>query len=576
MTLRKHVENAILEKVSQVAFDRIVELEFVRGGERTTLVAEFFGEGNVMLVKGGIIAAVMKPQRFKDRDLFGKAAYAYPPQKLNPFEVSPEMLAEIVDKSSLGLVKTLAVTLGLGGQYAEEVCARANVEKNKTSITGEDALKVFQALQALREASGREKAVIVFRDGTPIDVVPIRLRAYRESDVKEFDSFNTAADEYFTAHESSKLRVLREERSRKEIEKLEARLEEQTQTVQKYKEKAEHYQSFGEAIYSKFNVVDGVLKALSEARKRYQWSEIKQALKEKAGNAGIIKKLLPDEGSVVVEIGGVEIKLDIRKSASQNADFYYSESKKIREKIAGAERAIEGTRAELERVRQSGKSEVKEKPGKKAARKKEWYEKFRWFISSDGFLVLGGKDATSNEVLVKKHMGKNDIFVHADIHGAPVVIVKSDGRKIPEQTIQEAFDFASSYSRAWKHGIFGTRVYWVAPEQVSKRAEHGEYVAKGAFIIRGKKNIGDGAVAIAVGVTDEFKVVAGPKSAIEKSSKYHVSILPGSTSGRKLAEDIKKALIGTSHEEDKEKIAGISLVEIQEFMPSGNSDIVKP
>jgi len=43
---------------------------------------------------------------------------------------------------------------------------------------------------------------------------------------------------------------------------------------------------------------------------------------------------------------------------------------------------------------------------------KEWYEKFRWFISSDDFLILGGRDATSNEIVIKKHTEKNDLVFH--------------------------------------------------------------------------------------------------------------------------------------------------------------------
>ena len=55
-----------------------------------------------------------------------------------------------------------------------------------------------------------------------------------------------------------------------------------------------------------------------------------------------------------------------------------------------------------------------------------WFEKFHWFISSDGYLVVGGRDAQQNEILVKRFMTQHDIFVHADIHGAPCVIIKMD------------------------------------------------------------------------------------------------------------------------------------------------------
>ena len=61
---------------------------------------------------------------------------------------------------------------------------------------------------------------------------------------------------------------------------------------------------------------------------------------------------------------------------------------------------------------------------------KEWYEKFRWFTSSDGFLVVAGKDTVSNEVLVKKYATQEDAVFHAEISGAPFVVVKAEGRTI--------------------------------------------------------------------------------------------------------------------------------------------------
>src|SRR5690606_27678794 len=125
---------------------------------------------------------------------------------------------------------------------------------------------------------------------------------------------------------------------------------------------------------------------------------------------------------------------------------------------------------------------------KRVKREMKWFEKFRWFLSSDGFLVLGGRDAGTNEIVVKRHMEPRDIYLHSDIHGAPSVIIKSQGKEIPETTIQEAAVFAASFSSAWTRGFSSLDVYWVHPEQVSKTPKSGEFVARGAFIIRGSRN----------------------------------------------------------------------------------------
>lgn len=171
----------------------------------------------------------------------------------------------------------------------------------------------------------------------------------------------------------------------------------------------------------------------------------------------------------------MKVVLDLRKSAQENAAEYYQTAKKLREKVAGVEKAIEESR----KVR---KKTVK-KPG--VRRKKQWYEKFHWFVSSDGFLVIGGRNAEQNELIFSRYLGDEDVFLHADIHGAPAVVVKN-GSTAPERTLQEAAQFAASYSNAWKEKMGSVDVYAVSKEQVSKYS-HGEYVPKGGFVIKGDR-----------------------------------------------------------------------------------------
>ena len=60
-----------------------------------------------------------------------------------------------------------------------------------------------------------------------------------------------------------------------------------------------------------------------------------------------------------------------------------------------------------------------------APRKAYWFERFHWFVTSENVLVLSGRDAQQNELLVKRHLGKGDLYVHADLHGASTTIVKA-------------------------------------------------------------------------------------------------------------------------------------------------------
>lgn len=121
-------------------------------------------------------------------------------------------------------------------------------------------------------------------------------------------------------------------------------------------------------------------------------------------------------------------------------------------------------------------------------RKVFWFEKFSWFVTSENYLCIGGKDAHQNEVLVKKYMDKGDLFMHCELHGASVVVLKNPSRGVvPPLSIEEAATFEVCHSPSWTNNVL-SQVYWVNSEQVSKTPPTGMYIATGSFIIRGKRN----------------------------------------------------------------------------------------
>ena len=120
----------------------------------------------------------------------------------------------------------------------------------------------------------------------------------------------------------------------------------------------------------------------------------------------------------------------------------------------------------------------------------ERFEKFYWFISSENYLVIGGRDSQQNELIVKRYMKAGDIYVHADIHGASSIVIKNPKgpqSPVPPKTLNEAGLMAICYSTAWEAKVL-VNAYWVFDHQVSKQAPTGEYLGTGSFMIRGKKN----------------------------------------------------------------------------------------
>ncbi len=252
----------------------------------------------------------------------------------------------------------------------------------------------------------------------------------------------------------------------------------------------------------------------------------------------------------------MEIKIHLNKSLEENAALCFDKAKKLKKKIQGAREALEEQNKKLEKLKkEESKRILKEEKIKKT--EKKWFHKFRWFISSEGFLVIGGRDATTNEIVIKKHTNPEDLIFHTEMAGSPFVVIQTNSNpnhKTGEETIKEAAVFCASYSRAWQQGTTETDVYYITPEQVSKEAQHGEYLNKGAFMIRGKKNYLRAKLDIALGLSNTGDgVMVGPLSAVKKHCKEYVIIKQGS---KKLS-DIAKKIQKTIHAELDEIIRSL-------------------
>ncbi|MGV8169305.1 MAG: NFACT RNA binding domain-containing protein [Candidatus Nanoarchaeia archaeon] len=243
----------------------------------------------------------------------------------------------------------------------------------------------------------------------------------------------------------------------------------------------------------------------------------------------------------------MELEIELEKNVEANAQKYFEKAKKSRKKLEGAKKALEETRKKLEKEEKNFEEEEQQKEKKKheKARKKEWYEKFRWFKSSNDFLIIGGKDATSNEIVIKKHTDPSDIVYHTEAPGSPFIVIKNpEKRTIQETTKKEAAVFAATFSKAWEKGTKRAEVFEVKPEQVTKEAKAGEYVAKGAFVIQGQKKFYDTEIDLAIGyLLDEegCKVImSGPETAVAKHCKEYIKLKQGDSKKGEISKLIMK------------------------------------
>ncbi len=593
MALRKYLRDKRVVAIRQHDLDRIIIIEIGEEDSQYKLVVELFGNGNLLLLDPeDKIFIAMQYKRMRDRDVIPRSQYIFPPQRgVDVFSLSKEQLKNIIMESKANIVRTLASNLNLDALSCQEICALAGIPNtNKANELTENELKdltmgLEQFIEKVNQGTNRPN--LVFEDTEeeepgPIAFLPFPFVMYSDLQIREFQTFSNAIDEFFGVTEAEKEVSSRQDAVSRERERLQRIVDKQQESIVRLGEKAERLQRAGELIYMHFQVVQDVLDTIRQARTNgLSWSDILKKIKEgkEKGNktALLIERIMPSQGQIVIRLDDVDVVLDIRLSAQVNASRAYQEAKRARSKMMGAQKQIEKTKEKLEKLESVAIEAIQERRAVRI-RKKRWYEKFRWFISSEGFLVLGGRDAKTNELLAKKHLEPNDVFLHASLHGAPYVIIKVPNEPPGEQTLFEAAQFAVTFSRAWQDGLSNGDAYWVNPEQVSFTPPSGEYLPSGAVMIYGSKNyIKKVPVELAVGLMiegDEAVPVSGPPSAIGVLSQYYVLVEPGEVKKGQFVRELILHLKQALPEDLQHHLASIPQDDFMRVLPTGGCKIV--
>lgn len=448
--------------LENVAIERIKQIGTDRILEiegSKNVVIEMMGGGNLVIVQDGMIIYSMKQLKRRVKSLKVGEQYQYP-DFIDLQSVEFDMAARIRESKS-DPVRTLATRLGLS-KYAEEIlCALKTELKDNEELMGN--LSGLKGMISLLLKEAEKGSLYVYDD--EFYVWRSFCKNYEPEKVGIFEGLQRAYEEGRLSGENKNEAIMR--------------------NVTDMKKEAEKYRNIGELIMSNLNEVNLFIEG---ARK---------------GEYGIDTDY--DKGIVKFRADDFEIPLRLNLSAGDNADNYFKMSKRIRDRLS---------RVKLEPV----KKEIR-KPKKEV---KRIFTNYRWFITSDGNLVLAGKDAGSNDSVVKKYLGEKDLYFHADIRGAPSVVMKVSNTPTING-IEEVASFAWCMSKAWNANFGNGSVYYVTKSQVSKTPESGEYLARGAWIIRGKKNF----------ITHlDLELAVGFQS--YERREYVVSCPPSSLEGRKV------------------------------------------
>jgi len=539
MKLRKHINNKRLEYIKQCGVDRVIDLQFGTGDAAYHLILEMYDRGNLVLTDWEFkILNILRP-RVKGEEKF-LVRETYPlelcKQEFNILEAAT--LQDILSKAKENdtLKKVLMPHFDYGPNLLEHLLLEAEFALN-TKVKEFQMQNVSRLSDALNNASkflaGEQKYGVIVQkvesrpvvdgDGkeeeffTFIEFHPYLYKQYKDKHIVEFDTFNTACDQFFSKVEAQKIELKTVHQEKAAVKKLENVKKDHENRIKSLQELQHFDRKKGEFIEMNSEIVNNGIKVINSAiANQIPWDQIKEIIKEATENgdpvASRIKQIKLEVNHIVMQLSDpyahlnqdyedsdeeldkksdpseLMVEIDLGLTAQANARKYFVQKKSAAVK---ERKTVESGSVALKSAEKKTKEHLKEMSKIATinkARKVYWFEKFFWFISSENFLVIGGKDAQQNELLVKRYMKPNDVYVHADLHGAATVVVKNPtSGPVPPKTLNEAGQFAVCFSAAWDSKVL-TAAYWVTPDQVSKTAPSGEYLTVGSFMIRGKKN----------------------------------------------------------------------------------------
>ncbi|HZC88874.1 MAG TPA: ribosome rescue protein RqcH [Nitrososphaera sp.] len=567
---QRELERAKLESIEQAGIERIISLKFRHpDGKLRIVVCEFFGDGNIIICNEDMqIISILYPIHVRHRTLSAGLRYVYPPTRgINVFEITfDQMLALRNEAKNLDVLRWIGRSISMPKKFVEEVGRRTGIQANKlaSKLTDDEVKKIYEIIKSLVSdvSSGKNHDPIVIMQGNePVEALPIITQESAKLEVKKVMSYMDAVDQVLSNEVLDIGRRSRTVNLDRQISVLEHDLEEQNKAKEAVMQKS-----------TAIRKLAGELMAIS-----YQNPDENKINEVLAANSATITK---EKGIKYVQVAAEQIEM--QQNLAKVSSMLFARAKEMERGNTSIEEARAKLLAQIEKLR-SQTAAIHKNVIVKEQTSKEWYERYRWFITTDGLLAIGGRDASSNSALIRKHLTEYDIVFHAEVHGSPFFIVKNAAAQVQqdgkiESSLREVAQATVAFSRAWRDGLSSADAYWVMPEQVKKGAPTGQFLPKGSFVIEGKRNYLKGIeIRLAIGIVqlnNREMLVCGPEEAVRKRALFYAVLLQGGMDPMTAAKKIKSEFVKIAGgNEIAESIKHISIDDFVRTLPTGQSRI---
>jgi predicted ribosome quality control (RQC) complex YloA/Tae2 family protein len=398
---------------------------------------------------------------------------------------------------------------------------------------------------------------------------PRQLEDVKHIQILEYETYNKTVDEFFSSIEGQKLDSRLQERQSSATKKIES-------VRKQHEERLESLQKVGELNIRKAQAIEANIERVGEAADAVNgliaqgrdWADMARLIESEQSRGNPVAQLIKlplklyentvtlllaepevteddsgyisgsddevdseDEGRSpsVVKSGSANeskrlaIDIDLSLSPWANATQYYDQKRTAADK---EQRTAQASNIAIKSAEKKINADLKkglkqEKDILRPIRQPYWFEKFYYFISSDRYLVLSGKDAQQNDLLYQKYLKGGDIFVYADINQAAIVIIRNNpdtpNAPIPPSTLSQAASLCVATSTAWDSKAM-MAAWWVSASQVSKTSPSGDYLGPGHFHISGEKNYLPPSPLL-VGLAIVFEI---SEASVTNHTKHHV------------------------------------------------------